>query len=240
MYYRVYDLTADPFRSTRASYFHKSIGGYHGAKLRRYNEVIERHLSRNNMRVLNMLNTKYFIVPVQGGEPAARINPGALGNTWFVKSYRLVETADEEINALYDFDPESEAIIHKQWASQLEGFKFEKDTTAFIQLTSYEPNQLKFNFHSSVDQLTVFSDIYYEKGWKVTIDGKEADYFRANYILRAMIIPSGTHEIIFRFDPATYHTGRTLTAVSSILLLLISLGVFGWKLKDFTLNQKKD
>ncbi|MFC2116181.1 YfhO family protein [Bacteroidota bacterium] len=240
LFYRVYDIASGPFTSTRASYFHKSIGGYHGAKLRRYNEVIASHISKNNMDVLNMLNTKYFILPVQNGEPAARENPEALGNAWFVKRISQVTSADEEIAALDNFDPSEEAIIDERWAEYIQEFSFAEDSNASIILTEYRPNRLEFEFRSEVDQLTVFSDIYYEKGWNVSIDGEPAENFRANYILRAMVIPAGSHEIVFHFDPSTYHVGRTFTATSSILLLLLSLGILGWNLRNFLLNKNED
>ncbi|HEC43949.1 MAG TPA: hypothetical protein ENI20_14095 [Bacteroides sp.] len=231
LYYRVFDIAAGPFNSTRASYFHSSIGGYHAAKIRRYDDLISHHLSKNNMKVLNMLNTKYFILQAQEGEPVARLNNDAMGNAWFVKKYSLFGSADEEITALNDFNPSEETIINERWIDHLEGFTFAEDSNAYIVLTEYKPNQLVYHFQSTVNQLTIFSDIYYEKGWNVTIDGQEVDHFQANYILRALIIPDGTHEIVFRFDPSSYQVGRNITAASSIILLLISLCVFGWNLR---------
>ena len=238
LYYRVFDLTADPFRSARASYFHKSIGGYHGAKLRRYQDIIERHLSRNNMDVINMLNTRYFIIPVENAAPQARYNGMALGNAWFVDQFRLVENADEEIAALDDFNPANEAIIDKRFSDQLEGFTFHSDSTANIPLVSYEPNRLVYKFESNTDQLTVFSEIYYEKGWEVKIDDTPATHFRVNYILRGMVIPAGKHTIDFQFQPKPYTVGRPICVSSSILLALMAVGIVLWEIRKY-LNKEQ-
>ncbi len=231
-YYRVFDVSGDPFNSARAAHFHKTLGGYHGAKMQRYQEIISHHIARNNMEVLNMLNTKYFIVPQQEGEPAVRLNQGALGNAWFVNSFRIVENANEEIDALNGFDPSAEAIIDKRFESYVSGKSFARDTTASITLASYHPNRLSFNYRAGTEQLVVFSDIYYEKGWKSFVDGEEVPHFRVNYILRGMVLPAGEHSIEFKFEPKSYFTGKKIAATSSFLLLILLLGALGWEVRS--------
>lgn len=236
-YYRVLDLTMSPFQSSRASYFHKSIGGYHGAKIRRYQDLYDRHISRNNMNVLNMLNTKYFIVPTDGGPPEARINNGALGNAWFVRSFRIVDSPDEEIDALNDFDPSREAIVDKRFSQFVEGKNFNGDSAASIELTSYNPEILTYSYQSKVEGLAVFSEVYYEKGWHATIDGKPAPYFRVDYVLRAMVLPAGTHDIEFNFRPRAYYTGKKITRMSAVVLLLLMIGTLFY---EFRKSRRKE
>ena len=220
-HYRVYDLLADPFRNGRTSYFHKSLGGYHGAKLRRYQDVIDRHLTQNNMQVLNMLNTKYFIIPGNDNNPVARRNPGALGNAWIVPLFRIVDNPNEEIDALGNFNPANEAIIDKRFAMHVESLQPGADSSAAIRLAEYHPNHIKYNFHSNREQLAVFSEIYYEKGWNAYIDGNPAPHFRVNYILRGMVVPAGNHEIYFEFRPESYFASINISLISSIILLLL-------------------
>ncbi len=239
--FRVFNQTVgNPFADASTSYFHKSLGGYHGAKLRRYQELIDLHLAKGNMNVYNMLNTKYFIVPdPQGGQPQMQINMEALGNVWFVNNARMVNNADEEINALTDFVPTETAVYDKRFASQLEGRIISKDSTATISLTDYKPNHLTYKSQTGSDQLAVFSEIYYDKGWNAYIDGKSAPYFRANYVLRAMIVPTGSHTIEFKFEPKVYATGEKIAYASSILLVLLALGTLGLMAKHSTETDKK-
>ncbi|NCA85816.1 MAG: hypothetical protein EOM83_09610 [Clostridia bacterium] len=218
--FRVLNQTVSTFNDANTSYFHKSIGGYHGAKLRRYQELIDAHISKGNMKVLDMLNTRYFIVADQNKAPAARLNPGALGNAWIVGKYRLVDNADAEIAALNNFDPATEAIIDRQFANQLQDYRSGSDSAAAIKLTSYAPNELHYSFSSAKDELVVFSEIYYDKGWNVYVDDKPMPYLRANYVLRGMVVPSGQHEIVWKFEPAVYHTGGLVAAIFSIIILL--------------------
>jgi hypothetical protein len=213
LYYRVFDLSGDPFNSARASYFHKSIGGYHGAKMQRYQEIISYQIAKNNMNVLDMLNTKYFILSTKDGEPRAQLNPGALGNSWLVSSYRIVENANEEMEALNDFNPASEAIIDRRFESYVSGKTFSRDTAARISLETYHPNRLVYSYRGTVENLAVFSDIYYDKGWKAFVDGVEVPHFRVDYILRGMVLPAGEHSIEFRFEPRSYYTGIKIAAV---------------------------
>jgi len=236
--YRVFNVAIDPFNDASTSYFHKSIGGYSGAKMKRYQEIIEQQISKNNMQVLNMLNTRYVIVPTKEQGPVAQRNPFALGNAWFVKSYRLVANADSEIHALTKFDAASEAIIDKRFESELKNIKLNFDSTGTIKLTKYSPNALTYESKCISDQLAVFSEIYYDKGWNAYIDQKPVSHFRANYILRAMIIPSGKHTIDFKFEPKSYYTGEMVSLASSCTLLLLFLGVIFFSF--FKKNKKED
>jgi hypothetical protein len=225
-YYRVMNTTVNTFSDASTSFFHKSIGGYHGAKMKRYQELIERHIGKGNMAVLNMLNVKYFIVvDRETGLPVKRINPDALGNAWPVEHVRWVDNADAEIDALSDFDPAREAVADKRYRPAIEGFEARRDTTASINLTGYEPNRLVYGYRSQMPQMIVFSEIFYDKGWNAYIDGKQAPYLRADYVLRAMPVPAGEHEIEFRFEPATYSMGEKIALASSIGIILMILGV---------------
>lgn len=249
--FRVLDLAGNTFNSSRTSYYHHSIGGYHGAKMRRYQELIEHHISRNmqeliaglrqantttgvdsvlqDLSVLNMLNTKYIIYNYQA-QPI--MNPYALGSAWFVNSYKVVENADEEITSLYNFDPATSAIVDDNFLDQLDGFQGDIDTSGYINLTSYHPNKLVYEAKTSTRQMAVFSEIYYPRGWQAYIDGEPAGHFRVNYVLRAMIIPEGEHTITFEFKPDAYYTGRKVSIASSallIILLLASLAIEGRK-----------
>ena len=221
--YRVMNLMVSTFNDASTSYYHKSIGGYHGAKIRRYQDLITYQISKNNMRVLNMLNTKYFIVN-QKGKPVAQLNPGALGNAWFVRNYRIVPDADGEIKALSDFDPSREAIINRQFESSVKDFKVMPDTTAEIHMVTYAPNHLVYKYQAGEPSMAVFSEIYYDKGWQAYIDGNPAPYFRADYVLRAMTLPAGKHTVEFYFRPKGYYIGDKIDLASSALLLLLLTG----------------
>ena len=224
--YRVLNFTVDPFNDASTSFFHKSIGGYHGAKMKRYQELIERHISRGNIEVLNMLNTKYFIVPdKETGQPKKQVNPGALGNAWPVEQINWVDNADAEIAALTGFDPVREAVVDKRYEPALQGFIAQYDSTAVIGLISYEPDRLVYEYHSQLPQMVVFSEIFYDKGWEAYVDGELTPHIRADYILRAMAIPAGKHEIVFRFEPAAYARGEKIALASSIGIVLLILGV---------------
>ncbi len=228
--FRVFNqAVGNPFADASTSYFHKSLGGYHGAKLRRYQELIDHHLSKGNMSVFNMLNTKYFIAPDEkGGQPQVQINMQALGNAWFVNNAHMVNNADEEINALTDFVPTETAVYDKRFEEQIKGHIISKDSLATITLTEYKPNHLTYTYETGKEQLAVFSEIYYAKGWNAYIDGKVSPYFRANYVLRAMIVPAGKHTIEFRFEPKVYFTGEKIAFASSMLLVLLAIGSVGF------------
>ncbi|MBT3385015.1 MAG: YfhO family protein [Prolixibacteraceae bacterium] len=237
--YRVLPLQ-NPFMDARASYYHKNVGGYHAAKLRRYQEVIENHLSPEmqvmvtglqsgsavdsvfgQTPVINMLNTRYIIYDLNQGPIR---NPLAFGNAWFVNDYKIVENADEEIAALKRINPALETTIDKRFSGFVDGKKFNKDLNGNIELIEYEPNYLKYKAKTSSEQLAVFSEIYYDKGWNAFIDGEKVPHFRVNYILRAMILPAGEHIVEFKFEPKSYFTGNKISFASSILLMLAIAG----------------
>ena len=242
--YRVLNLSTNTFNENFTSYWHKSIGGYHAAKLRRYQEMIEEHISpemnqvfteisnaggdmsavdASKFPVLNMLNTRYFILPLQGGNTVPIQNPYCFGNAWFVDQVNYVKNANEEIDAFYEVDPKQVAIVNESFRDVLPD-KVSQDTLRSIQLTAYEPNRLVYQTQSSQDGVVVFSEIYYP-GWNVTVDGVKASYGRADYILRAMNVPAGTHEIIFDFHPKTLQTTETIATIGLILLLLMFAAV---------------
>lgn len=229
--FRVLNVAANTFNDASTSYFHKSIGGYHGAKMKRYQELIDKQISKNNMQVLNMLNTKYVIVPTKEQGPVLQQNPSALGNAWFVKSYKLVENADSELSALTNFDAAKEAIVDKRYSSMLTTFKSDSDSIAYIKLTKYSPNYLSYESNSTISQLAVFSEIYYDKGWNVFVDEKPATYFRANYVLRAMLVPAGKHKIEFKFEPDGYRIGEKVSFASSIFLVLLLFGTVFYEIR---------
>ncbi|GAB6011017.1 YfhO family protein [Viscerimonas tarda] len=241
--HRVLNLN-DPFNESMTSYYHKSIGGYHAAKLKRYQELIEyrfypeinqliNSFQTNNidsimatfshLPALNMLNAKYIIY---NPEQPPLVNPYALGNAWFVQGYSFVDNADEEIRALNDLNPSSLAIIDKRFEKELAGFDVTPDSTATITMTSYKPDKVKYTSESKDESLAVFSEVYYENGWEAYIDGKYTPHFRADWILRAMRIPAGQHEIEFKFVPHDYYASVIVSRVSSgLLILFLLLGV---------------
>ena len=324
--FRVFNTTLSTFNDASTSYYHKSIGGYHGAKLRRYQDVIEHHLSKGNMQVLNMLNTKYFIVAGQGGAPMAQRNPEALGNAWFVMNKQFVSSPDQEIihigraveitmldnntnfeiygrpmdkvdtilyttpvniitvggqkipfdisrlpingNMQYiignnpmdtsdnfinvsnisggkllsknqfgiriisDFNPKRTAIVNKVFMNYFEKNKFNYLPSARIDLTEYLPNHLTYISHAQSPQLAVFSEIYYDAGWSVYIDGEKSEYIRADYLLRAMVIPAGDHKIEWKFEPKSFFIGVKITFISSLLLILLVIAAIVYEIKS--------
>jgi hypothetical protein len=221
--YRVFNAAVNTFNDASTSYFHKSIGGYHGAKLKRYQELIEFQITKNNQSVFNMLNTKYFIIPDKDQQPVVQQNPNALGNAWFVNEYKLVPNADSEITALSHFDPSRTAIVDKRFESELK-FTLSKDSSSYIKLLSYEPNDLVYESSNKGDGLAVFSEIYYENGWNAYVNGTLTPHFRANYVLRAMHLPPGKNKVEFKFEPKVYITGEKISMAGSILLLLVCAG----------------
>ena len=243
-YYRVFNLSANPFNDAVTSYLHKSIGGYHGAKIRRYQELIERQISKNNMDVLNMLNTKYFIVPDQdNSRRVVQENPDALGNAWFVDTLIWVETPDNELSALNDFSSSREAIINKKF-SDIQGIQSikpgsEKDT---IYLTSYSPDEMIYHSKTNGERFAVFSEIYYPSGWNAFIDGNPAVIAQVNYVLRGLVIPAGEHTIKFIFHPQSYYTGQKIAMASSLITILLLFGglFLGYRYKRKPANEKSE
>lgn len=233
-YYRVLDLSGDVYNDAQQAYFHKCIGGYHPAKMEIYQDLIDRHLSRGfNSQVLNMLNTKYIIV---GKDEQARVipNDGACGNAWFVDEVKWIETAEDEINSLAatrlgdtvqmpnEFQPKHTAVIRNHFRQTL-GIPntLQKDSSATIKLSSYGLDDLTFESHNARVGVAVFSDIYYDKGWKAYVDGKETPIVRANYVLRAINVPAGNHKIEFHFRPASFYQSRKVAMAGSLLILVL-------------------
>ena len=226
--FRVFNSAVNTFNDASTSYYHKSIGGYHGAKLKRYQELIDAHISKGNMSVLNMLNTKYFIVANQNQKIAQR-NIGALGNAWFVKEVQLVTSADEELAALSNINTQNKAVVNTCYSDMIS--QFDMDSLASIILTDYKANHLTYTANCSQEQLAIFSEIFYDKGWNAYLNGDLVPHFRANYLLRAMMIPSGSHKIEFKFEPSSFDTGENISFASSAILLILLLGVFYNELK---------
>ncbi|MCG8581105.1 MAG: YfhO family protein [Bacteroidales bacterium] len=238
-YYRVFPIYRDPFKDGFTPYWHKSVGGFHGAKLRRYQDVADHYLMNDwqelmrilqtaqtpgeleeameNMPVLNMMNTKYIIFN-PGANPI--FNPSYMGNAWFVKDVKEVANPDEEIAALGTTDLKTTAVVEKRFIDKVQGYSVDS-VMGHIQLSTYAPDQLIFEADVPQQQLAVFSDIYYDKGWKAYVDGEEADIIRANYVLRGVMVPAGRHDIEFRFEPKSFATGQLLATISSIIILLL-------------------
>lgn len=212
----------NPFNESKTSYFHNSIGGYHAAKLLRYQELIDNHLTKGNVSVLSMLNCGWIITP-QGKaiqSSSQGINP--LGHAWFISDKKIVENANDEIEALSSFDPSNTVIIDKRYLDKINDFINDESAIINLDLKSYKPNHLIYNLKNvSSDQLAVFSEIYYKNGWNAYIDGTIVPHFRANYVLRAMMVPKGTTKIEFKFEPSSYSTGESIAYASSIFLLLL-------------------
>ena len=225
-HYRVANFSTDPFQDGRTSYFHKSIGGYHAAKVGRYQDLIEFQLSKQNMQVYNMLNVKYFIIPGDDGEEVAQQNPDANGNAWFVKNIKYVQTADQEIRALDSTLTKSTVVVNENNIHKKINFSTEVDSLAYIRLTEYSLNSLTYETSSKFDEFSVFSEIYYKNGWNAYIDGELQPYTNVNYILRGMEIPKGEHIIKFTFEPSVIKTGNTISLISYALMLLISISWF--------------
>jgi hypothetical protein len=275
--YRVLNLASNTFNENNTSYWHKSVGGYHAAKLRRYQELIDAHIAPEMhalfsevqqaggdmesvngqvFPVLNMLNTRYFIFPLQGGQTAPLPNPYALGNAWFVDEVQWVDNANEELDALHAFDPARTAVVDRKFAAVLPGEMPQHESGAAIDstavgieftdapqgtghdeldiddhdseyrgsvtLTHYEPNALTYEVESEQGGVVVFSEIYYP-GWQATIDGEKVEIARANYVLRALEMPAGTHTVVMTFDPASIHTTERIAFAALILLAVAAV-----------------
>ncbi|MGZ4090956.1 MAG: YfhO family protein, partial [Bacteroidia bacterium] len=249
--YRVLNLTTNTFADASTSYYHKSIGGYHGAKLKKYAELYDFHIEEEiqrfykninkaaasdsllnelmgSLNVINMLNTKYFIIPA-GGEERTVIpfkNPQANGSAWFIKSLRTVQNADSEIVGLYYINTKVQAILNEKYKNEL-ALKNSYSGEGTIKLTSYQPNDLTYESDSKEEQFAVFSEIYYPQGWNAYVDGQLKPHANVDFVLRGMTIPAGKHKIEFKFEPQTYKTGNTVAMIGSILLLiLVGAGIY--------------
>jgi hypothetical protein len=249
-YYRVLNLSVSTFNdNSPTSWFHKSIGGYHGAKLKRYQELIDSSINHelasftsafneaikksgsvddilpafNNTHVLNMLNAKYIIY---SPDAPPLVNPYALGNAWFAEKPVMVENANMELASVNNIYPSKEAVIDSRFRDQVKGSMYPVTLNDKIELISYQPNELEYKYTAEGEKLAVFSEIYYPAGWKCYIDGKESEYFRTNYVLRGMILPGGSHQVRFTFEPSSYINGNKISLASSILLFLLAAGYF--------------
>ena len=249
--YRIFDISrglSNAVNSSDASYYHKNLGGYHPAKLQRYQDMLDRYILPEgqmligalqqaqsmadvegvfaNLKVFNMMNTKYIIANDKAPIP----NSSAMGNAWFVDNYKFVNTANEEIDGIGGIDPSQTAVVNKEFTDYLSGLNIQKNGA--IQLTGYKPDHLTYSSNSSSDQLAVFSEAWYgpNKGWQAYIDGNPTDHIRVNYILRAMKVPSGQHTIEFKFEPKSFRIGEALSLISSLLIVLGFLGFVGYHL----------
>lgn len=240
-YFRVFDQSAgvSPFNSSRASYHHNNVGGYHPAKLGLYNDLITHQLATGNMQVYNMLNTKYFIMDNPAtNRPVAQLNEDAFGPVWLVKGLHVAKNADDEMEALRTVNLRDSAVIDQRELAKIDGTPV-WDSTAIIQLVAHQNEELRYQFKSANDQFAVFSEIYYPNGWKAYIDGNEAEIIRVNYVLRGLMIPAGEHTIEFKFESTAFKTGDMITLVIGILSILIILaGCFLWW-KDYKRKVKE-
>ncbi len=223
-HFRVANFAVNPMNDGSTSYFHNSIGGYHAAKLGRYQELFDYQIAKNNMQVLNMLNTKYFIIADDKGKIKAQINPDANGNAWFVNNVKVVNSSNEEIQALDSLNTKTNAVVDISKIDRKIQFNIAKDTTATIQLTDYKVTSLTYQSKTQKEQFAVFSEIYYEDGWNAYIDDVLTPHYRVNYVLRGMVIPKGKHTIVFKFEPKVIQQGKLISLTSYSLLLLIGVG----------------
>lgn len=227
--FKVFDTTAPLLYDTHNPFFHKSFGGYSAARLKRYQEIVDNQFTKSvNHDVLDMMNVKYIIT----ADPKTQnltmhANNTACGHAWFIQKVKFAKDADEEMQAISSFNPKEEAIIDQKYKPMIDQKEAYLDTNATIKLVNYNPDHMTYESSSAGSQIAVFSEVYYNRGWKMYIDGKETPYFRADYILRAAQIPLGNHKIEFIFHPTSYYTGETLSMIGSILLVL-SLGFAGY------------
>lgn len=249
--YRVLNLASNTFNENETSYFHKSIGGYHPAKLRRYQELIEAYISPEMqkafqavinyngeldkvntdsiMPVLNMLNTKYLILPLQGGKTAPVANPGAMGNAWFVSEVRYVDNANKELDGIGAVNLHTTAVADKKFESVL-GKSVAQDSTSAVRITVYKPNELHYDVQSANGGVIVFSEIYYP-GWTATVDGQPVEVGRVNYVLRAISVKGGNHKVVLEFKPSTVTTTETIAYTSLALLFIMVVAVIAFRLR---------
>jgi len=236
--FRVLDLSISTFQDASASEFHKTIGGYHAAKLKRYQELIDGQLTKSvNQDVLDMLNTKYIITQDQKtGSYKMQANATAAGHAWIVPKIQFVKDADEEMKAISSFDPKAEAIVDVRYKGIIdEKREIGADPTASIKLESYHPDHLVYSYSAPRDIVVVFSEIYYDKGWNMYVDGKQQPYFRADYVLRAAQLEAGNHKVEFKFEPVSYYAGEKISLAGSILLLgALGFAFYGDKRKKKT------
>lgn len=255
-FYRVMDMTIDPFNDGKASYFHKTIGGYHPAKLETYQELIEVHIGKLNSAVMNMLNTKYFIVAPQqqGAQPSIMPNPTALGNGWFVDNIKYTKTADETMlameapslsqpaqdSAAVAFNPAQTAIIRDNEQAGIGSAQFNKDSSASVQLTNYVLNHTTYETNNPNDGFAVFSEIFYPENWKALIDGKETKIYNVNYVLRGLKIPAGKHKVEFIYSDENFKKAESISVIGSILAVLLVLGAVVWGILEYRKGKHRE
>jgi hypothetical protein len=203
----------------------KSLGGYSAAKLRRYQDIIDQHLSKMHLPVINMLNAKYIIVPDQQGGTKVQLNPDAMGNAWFVDTLVVVDNANDECAALNTLDLRTTAVLDRQFADYVLTLTPGADSTASVTMTKYTPEYIEYDATASKPGTIVFSEIYYPYGWKAYVDGEPVDHYRVNYVLRALNIQPGQHHIRFEFRPDSVAKGNTVSMVFVVLMYAIMLGL---------------
>ncbi|MBC7641131.1 MAG: YfhO family protein [Flavobacterium sp.] len=229
--YRVFDVDGQ-MNSAKCSYFHHSIGGYSGVKPRRMQQLFDYQINKNNIEVLNMLNVKYILQTNEKGEEIPTQNPDISGNAWFVKNIREVTNADNEMKALSKFDSKNVAIVNKaEFPEFTKNTNFVKNTLATIRLINYKPNHLTYNSDNKNNGLAIFSEIYYKNGWNAYIDGKLTPHFRADYVLRALLVPAGKHIIEFKFEPEVVKTGSIIALLSFIAMMIFLIGGIYYEIK---------
>lgn len=215
--FRVYNVAERLDAGARTSYFHNNIGGYHGAKLKRYQELMDMQIAQGNLSVINMLNAKYIIRKNSSGELVATQNPNRLGAAWLVNEVQVVDNADEEMSLLSSFDPSKEVLIDKRYGKESTTYS----TQGSIQLTEYQPNHLVYEVNSSTSAFAVFSEIFYDKGWNAYVNGELKEHYRVNYVLRGMNLPKGEYQVEFKFEPRSVSIGSSVALLSSILIYLL-------------------
>lgn len=236
-YFRVYNVTGNPFSESRTSYYLNSIGGYHAAKLRRYQDLIDAHLSRNEMSVLNMLNTRYFIIDDNGAQ-RVMYNPDAYGNAWFVDAVVPVENAKSESDALSSIDLKKLAVTDKKFSSFVQPAADGVAESSSIVLTAHTPDRLEYVSDSQTGGTAVFSEIYYPYGWNAYIDGEKQEHFRVDYVLRALNIPAGHHEVVFEFRPDSIYKGYKVSLTFKIIMYLVVIAAIASHIIPFFSNSK--
>ncbi len=239
--FRVVDLMQGPKQDMTTPFFHKSLWGYSAARLKRIDEIIDNQFSKSlNQDILDMMNVKYIIMQDQkSGNLSMKSNATACGHAWFVKSVKYAKNADQEMQAITAFSPKDEAIVDQRFKDQLNEKSTGFDPSGTITLVKYSPDDMVYQSGSTASSVAVFSEMYYDKGWKMYIDGKETPYFRADYILRAAQIPVGNHKIEFIFHPASYYTGEKVSLAGSILLVLALGGAVYFSIRKKPQDQNK-
>ena len=242
--YRVHDVTLrNPWSASSTSAFHNTIGGYSAIKMQRTNDLISRHLMRNNMSVMNMLNTKYFITPGENREPRVQQNPNAAGVAWYVRDVQLVNTPNEEIDALNNLDVQNRAVLlSSEFPGYTDGLVTHNDSLAAVILAEYEPDALTYRVSSSQEGLVVFSEIWYGpgKGWQAFLDNNPVDHVRVNYVLRGLRVPAGDHEVRFEFNPTSVRQGEVVSYASSAILIFMLLGLIFTEVRPRLTSNKEE